>query len=183
MRGGDPVLAGGGWRDILGHEAETCSPDWRTLPLRPGALFIVGDPKQSIYRFRRADIDIYNIVRRRFSDPAVGRVLPLTVQIIRSLPQLCTWARTRSSKRGFQLSRQCTLLILKQRLIRIGVTSTPAAFRLLRTPVSATFSKNRTPRRLPLIFARKSTPDAAGSETSSFSPGRSGAESPTMRTH
>ena len=65
--------------------------DWRTLPLRPGALFVVGDPKQSIYRFRRADIDIYNIVRRRFSDPAVGRVLPLTLNY-RSLPQLCTWA-------------------------------------------------------------------------------------------
>lgn len=27
--------------------------------LRPGALFIVGDPKQSIYRFRRADIGAY----------------------------------------------------------------------------------------------------------------------------
>ena len=65
--------------------------DWRTLPLRPGALFVVGDPKQSIYRFRRADIDIYNIVRRRFIDPAVGRVLPLTLNF-RSVPQLCTWA-------------------------------------------------------------------------------------------
>ena len=40
--------------------------DWRTVPLRPGALFVVGDPKQSIYRFRRADIDIYNIVRAAF---------------------------------------------------------------------------------------------------------------------
>jgi ATP-dependent helicase/nuclease subunit A len=67
------------------------SADWRTLPLRPGALFVVGDPKQSIYRFRRADIDIYNIVRRRFSDPAVGRVASLTLNF-RSVPQLCTWA-------------------------------------------------------------------------------------------
>ena len=65
--------------------------DWRTLPLRPGALFVVGDPKQSIYRFRRADIEIYNIVRRRFSDPAAGRVLPLTLNF-RSVPQLCNWA-------------------------------------------------------------------------------------------
>ena len=59
--------------------------------LRPGALFVVGDPKQSIYRFRRADIDIYNIVRERFSDPAVGRVLPLTTNF-RSVPALCEWA-------------------------------------------------------------------------------------------
>ena len=65
--------------------------DWRKVPLRPGALFVVGDPKQSIYRFRRADIDIYNIVRQRFSDPAVGRVVPLTLNF-RSVPQLCSWA-------------------------------------------------------------------------------------------
>jgi ATP-dependent helicase/nuclease subunit A len=67
------------------------SADWRTIPLRPGALFVVGDPKQSIYRFRRADIDVYNIVRARFSDPAVGRVLPLTMNF-RSVLRLCEWA-------------------------------------------------------------------------------------------
>ena len=92
----DPVQA-----EILFWLAEdgTTSPatkkkgavDWRKVPLRPGALFIVGDPKQSIYRFRRADIDIYNIVRQRFSGPASGRVVPLTLNF-RSAPQLCNWA-------------------------------------------------------------------------------------------
>ena len=71
--------------------ADTEPVDWRTVPLRPGALFVVGDPKQSIYRFRRADIDIYNIVRERFSDPATGHVLPLTMNF-RSVPELCGWA-------------------------------------------------------------------------------------------
>ena len=33
--------------------------DWRGLRPLPGRLFIVGDPKQSIYRFRRADIAQY----------------------------------------------------------------------------------------------------------------------------
>jgi ATP-dependent helicase/nuclease subunit A len=33
--------------------------DWATLAPLPGRLFIVGDPKQSIYRFRRADIAQY----------------------------------------------------------------------------------------------------------------------------
>ena len=40
--------------------------DWKKLSPKPGALFVVGDPKQSIYRFRRADIDIYNLVKSKF---------------------------------------------------------------------------------------------------------------------
>ena len=36
--------------------------DWRQVELLPGKLFIVGDPKQSIYRFRRADLQMYEAV-------------------------------------------------------------------------------------------------------------------------
>ena len=49
--------------------------DWRAVIPRPGALFVVGDPKQSIYRFRRADIAVYNQVRARFRE--FGAVLRL----------------------------------------------------------------------------------------------------------
>ncbi|MEA1939420.1 MAG: UvrD-helicase domain-containing protein, partial [Candidatus Caldatribacteriota bacterium] len=37
--------------------------DWQKLIPRSGSLFVVGDPQQSIYRFRRADIAIYNLVK------------------------------------------------------------------------------------------------------------------------
>ena len=37
--------------------------DWRTLTPAAGRLTVVGDPKQSIYRFRRADIAIYDQVK------------------------------------------------------------------------------------------------------------------------
>ncbi len=67
------------------------SADWRTVNLRAGALFVVGDPKQSIYRFRRADIDIYNEVRTRLETSPNGEVLPLTSNF-RSVPALCEWA-------------------------------------------------------------------------------------------
>lgn len=60
-------------------------PDWRTVTPRPGALFVVGDPKQSIYRFRRADIQLYDLVKRRFSD--FGAVLTLTANF-RSRPPI-----------------------------------------------------------------------------------------------
>jgi ATP-dependent helicase/nuclease subunit A len=36
--------------------------DWRRIVPIPGKLFLVGDPKQAIYRFRRADIEIYQEV-------------------------------------------------------------------------------------------------------------------------
>ncbi len=49
--------------------------DWREVVPRPGALFVVGDPKQSIYRFRRADIALYEFVKNRFE--AFGDVLLL----------------------------------------------------------------------------------------------------------
>jgi len=58
--------------------------DWTAVVPAPGSLFLVGDPKQSIYRFRRADIDIYNLVKNRIKEGG-GQVLELTANF-RSLP-------------------------------------------------------------------------------------------------
>ncbi|MDQ7792387.1 MAG: UvrD-helicase domain-containing protein [Clostridia bacterium] len=60
--------------------------DWRKLVPRPGSLFVVGDPKQSIYRFRRADIDTYNLVKKLIVDGG-GRLLHLDTNF-RSVPSL-----------------------------------------------------------------------------------------------
>ncbi|UCG75115.1 MAG: UvrD-helicase domain-containing protein [Gemmatimonadota bacterium] len=56
---------------------------WRTAVPRPGSLFVVGDPKQSIYRFRRADIVVYDSVKDRFR--RFGDVLQLVTNF-RSRP-------------------------------------------------------------------------------------------------
>jgi ATP-dependent helicase/nuclease subunit A len=62
---------------------------WNQLTVRPGSLFIVGDPKQSIYRFRRADIDTYNEVKS-IIEKSGGKVLSLTANF-RSLSSVCDW--------------------------------------------------------------------------------------------
>ncbi|HTW64231.1 MAG TPA: UvrD-helicase domain-containing protein [Bryobacteraceae bacterium] len=37
--------------------------DWRKITPKPGKLFVVGDPKQSVYKFRRADVVLYRSIR------------------------------------------------------------------------------------------------------------------------
>ena len=67
---------------------------WREAEVTPGRLFIVGDPKQSIYRFRRADIDIYaeveELFKRHPQGTAASRVDTLDVNF-RSRPDLVAW--------------------------------------------------------------------------------------------
>ena len=54
--------------------------------LVPGKLFIVGDPKQSIYRFRRADIAFYQSVKKRL-EAGGAEVLQLSTSF-RSAPAI-----------------------------------------------------------------------------------------------
>ena len=62
--------------------------DWRDVAVVPGKLFVVGDPKQSIYRFRRADIAALGEVRERFG---ADRRVALT-QNFRSQAPVIRWA-------------------------------------------------------------------------------------------
>ncbi len=50
--------------------------EWNRVDLEPGKLFIVGDPKQSIYRFRRADIEMYEEAKSLIDDD--GRIFELS---------------------------------------------------------------------------------------------------------
>ena len=43
--------------------------DWTQFTPDPGRVFFVGDPKQSIYRFRRADIRLYLAAAEQFGQP------------------------------------------------------------------------------------------------------------------
>jgi ATP-dependent helicase/nuclease subunit A len=43
----------------LAEQADQATKEWRNVKLTPGKIFVVGDPKQSIYAFRRADIEAY----------------------------------------------------------------------------------------------------------------------------
>jgi ATP-dependent helicase/nuclease subunit A len=63
--------------------------DWRKLAPVEGSLFVVGDPKQSIYRFRRADVETYDRVKERVLASG-GRVVDLTANF-RSTPEVCAW--------------------------------------------------------------------------------------------
>jgi ATP-dependent exoDNAse (exonuclease V) beta subunit len=48
--------------------------DWRKSRPVAGKLFVVGDPKQSIYRFRRADVTLYELVKEQICSAAGDRV-------------------------------------------------------------------------------------------------------------
>jgi ATP-dependent helicase/nuclease subunit A len=63
--------------------------DWRRVIPKSGKLFLVGDPKQSIYKFRRADIILYRKVRDTLIDRGVGFAkLTRSFRSVRNIQQL-----------------------------------------------------------------------------------------------
>ena len=69
----DPLQAEIAFYLAAGPDGNIDGRPWHTVPLTPGKLFIVGDSKQSIYRFRRADIGVTHLVGES------GQLRPLTL--------------------------------------------------------------------------------------------------------
>ncbi len=73
---------------LLAAEGPVSSTPWQELAvgLEPGRLVVVGDPKQSIYRFRRADIGVYT----QTEEVLVDEPCQLTTNF-RSVPGVLEW--------------------------------------------------------------------------------------------
>jgi ATP-dependent exoDNAse (exonuclease V) beta subunit len=127
--------------------------DWRKVVPVPGRLFIVGDPKQSIYRFRRADVGIYRDVGDRLVK-AGATAVKLTTSF-RSVPQIqaCVNAAFAPVMTGDPVTLQADYVPLSPH--RSDITGQPAVVVL---PVPEPYGI----RNLSAVKIEQSLPDAVG---------------------
>ena len=71
----DPLQAEILWR--IAGDGDPAGP-WHAFAVRPGVLFLVGDPKQAIYRFRGADVQTYLLAKRALLKNPQAAVLEIT---------------------------------------------------------------------------------------------------------
>ena len=84
-------------RTLIVDEFQDVDPAQREIAYLLGApeerrpettrLMLVGDPKQSIYRFRRADVTVWRGVEQDFEERGLGRVVTLE-ENFRSVPAI-----------------------------------------------------------------------------------------------
>ena len=87
----DPLQTEIFWR--LCGEPVDGDDDWTRFQIRPGALFLVGDPKQAIYRFRGADVGAYVQARDAFRAQNPDSLLSISTNF-RSCAAILTFAVT-----------------------------------------------------------------------------------------
>jgi ATP-dependent exoDNAse (exonuclease V) beta subunit len=88
----DPLQTEIFWR--LCGEPAAGETNWTRFRIRPGALFLVGDPKQAIYRFRGADVGAYVEARDTFRDQDPDSLLSISTNF-RSCASILTFVNER----------------------------------------------------------------------------------------
>lgn len=84
----DPLQTEIFWRLCGEPPAGDPTADWDSFTIRPGALFLVGDPKQAIYRFRGADVSAYVRARDAFIAQDADNVLSISTNFRSCAPIL-----------------------------------------------------------------------------------------------
>ena len=138
---------------FLLSSADPSATDWCVVSPAPGRLFIVGDPKQSIYRFRRADVGIYREVCERLEKTG-ARIVRLTTSF-RSVPQLqaCVNAAFAPVMTGDSFTLQAAYVPLSR--YRDDIAKQPAVVAL---PVPRPYGM----RHVSAVAIESSLPDAVG---------------------
>jgi exodeoxyribonuclease-5 len=88
----DPLQTEIFWR-LCGDPPAADAP-WSQFRIRPGALFLVGDPKQAIYRFRGADVAAYVEARAAFHEQDGESLLSISTNF-RSRASILTFVNER----------------------------------------------------------------------------------------
>jgi len=90
----DPLQTEIFWRLCGEPPVDAAKEDWVAFQIRPGALFLVGDPKQAIYRFRGADVSAYVRARDAFLAQDADCVLSISTNF-RSCAPILTYVNER----------------------------------------------------------------------------------------
>ncbi len=140
---------------LLLAAADPGASDYRHARPVPGKLFIVGDPKQSIYRFRGTDVQTYWQVSRHVEQHG-GRRLQLTTSF-RSLPNIQRFvnAAFRGEMGADERALQPDYVALSE--ARAAADAQPSVVAL---PVPRPYSERGVMRRVSAWAVEKSLPDA-----------------------
>ncbi|MFO0617987.1 MAG: UvrD-helicase domain-containing protein [Polyangiaceae bacterium] len=137
---------------LLASADPECDDPW-TCPIVPGKLFIVGDPKQSIYRFRSADLATYERVKDRIRDMG-GELLHLR-RSFRSLGGIQTLVNTAF---GARMKADARSLMPEYAPLEEHRTDSPLLGPVVALPIPRPFAEGRLSPRA----ARESLPFAVG---------------------